>query len=91
MSFEEGDLYAWNDLWLDERLKEEVIEMDHEILDMSIKEISNLLGEQYEKNVKDGFPVSGLIIKGFNVQTGKKMMMQIVLSEDIEEMEVLTK
>ena len=63
--------------------------MGEEILDMNIRDVSNMLGEQYEKNIDKGCPVAAIVMKGFNVQNGKRMMMQIVLCEDIEENEVL--
>lgn len=83
--FEEGDIYAWNDILVDENIKKELIEMDKEILDMTIRDVSNMLGEQYEKNIDKGVPIAAVVMKGFNVQNAKRMMMQIILSEDIEE------
>ena len=85
MSFKEGDLYAWSEVLVDDEVNEKMIDMDAEILDMSIRDISNLLGEQYEKNVGDCFHVAALVMKGFNIHTGKRMCLQISLLEDSEE------
>lgn len=83
--FNMTDNYAWSDVWSDEKMGEKLIDMDAKVLDMSIREISNLLGEQYEKNVDDGVPIAALIMKGFNIQTGKRMCLQVLLCEDTEE------
>lgn len=84
-NFNMSDLYAWSDVWSNENIKEKLIDMEDEILDMSIRDISNLLGEQYEKNVENDIPVAALIMKGFNIHTGKRMCLQILLCEDLEE------
>ena len=83
--FNMTDNYAWSDVWSDEKMGEKLIDMDAKVLDMSIREISTLLGEQYEKNVDDGVPIAALIMKGFNIQTGKRMCVQVLLCEDTEE------
>ena len=82
--FNMSDGYAWSDVWSNEKIGEKLIDMDENVLDMSIRDISNLLGEQYEKNVQEDIPIAALIMKGFNIHTGKRMCLQILLCEDTE-------
>lgn len=79
------DLYAWSDVWSNEYIGKRLIDMDENVLDMNLRDISNLLGEQYEKNVQDDIPVAALIMKGFNIHTGKRMCLHVLLCEDEEE------
>ena len=80
-----NDNYAWSKVWSNKKIGEKLIDMDENVLDMSVRDISNLLGEQYEKNIQDDIPVAALIMKGFNIHTGKRMCLQILLCEDNEE------
>lgn len=83
--FNKYDGYAWSDVWTNKDICERLIDMDENVLDMNLRDISNLLGEQYEKNVQDDIPVSALIMKGFNIHTGKRMCLHVLLCEDEEE------
>lgn len=83
--FNKYDGYAWSDVWTNKDICERLIDMDAEVLDMNLRDISNLLGEQYEKNLDDGVPIAALVMKGFNIHTGKRMCLQVLLCEDTEE------
>lgn len=87
--FNMTDGYAWSNVWADEKIKDKLVDIDSKVLDMSIREISNLLGEQYEKNISEDIPVAALIMRGFNIQTGKKMCLQVLLIEDKELEEII--
>lgn len=84
-SFNMTDKYAWSKVWSNEKIGEKLSDMDENVLDMSVRDISNLLGEQYERNIQEDIPVAALIMKGFNIHTGKRMCLQILLCEYNEE------
>lgn len=87
MSFEEGDTHAWSEILADNNVKERLVDMDNEVLDLTLKEVSSLLEEQYEKNKNIGVPLAALVMKGFNIHDAKRMVLQVMLIEDPEDSE----
>lgn len=85
MSFEEGDIHVWSELFADSELKTRLVDMDNEVLDLTLKEVSRLLEEQYDKNKSIGVPLAALVMKGFNIHDAKCMVLQVMLIEDPEE------
>ena len=48
--------------------------MDNEVLDLTLKEVSRLLEEQYDMNKNIGVPLAALVMKGFNIHDAKRMV-----------------
>ncbi|MBQ2653039.1 MAG: hypothetical protein IJF83_05745 [Methanobrevibacter sp.] len=87
MSFEEGDTHAWSEIFADSELKKRLVDMDNEVLDLTLKEVSSLLEGQYKDNKEIGLPFAALVMRGFNIHDAKRMVLQVLLIEDPEDSE----
>lgn len=58
--------------------------MDEDLLDMKLKEISELLACQYDNNIRVGVPEARLVCDGTSSSTGKRMELVIILREKEE-------
>lgn len=58
--------------------------MDEDLLDMKLKEISELLSCQYDNNMRVGVPEARLVCDGTSPSTGKRMELVVILREKEE-------
>ena len=58
--------------------------LDHDVLEMKLKEISDLLSCRYDENVRVGVPEASLVCEGTSPSTGKRMELVVILREKEE-------
>lgn len=58
--------------------------MDEDLLDMKLKEISELLSCRYDDNIRVGVPEARLVCDGISPTTGKRMQLIVILKEKEE-------
>ena len=58
--------------------------LDRDVLEMKLKEISDLLSCQYDKNMRVGVPEAMLVLDGTSPSTGKRMELVVILREKEE-------
>ena len=58
--------------------------MDEDLLEMKLREISDLLSCQYDKNVQIGVSFALLSLEGTSPSTGKRMLLTVKLEEKEE-------
>lgn len=58
--------------------------LDQDILEMKLREISDILSCQYDKNVRMGVPEAMLSLDGTSPTTGKRMELIVTLREKAE-------
>ena len=58
--------------------------LDRDVLEMKLKEISDLLSCQYDKNMRVGVPEAMLVLDGTSPSTGKRMELIVTLREKEE-------
>ena len=58
--------------------------LDHDVLEMKLKEISDLLSCRYDENVRVGVPEAMLVLDGTSPSTGKRMELVVILREKEE-------
>ena len=55
--------------------------LDHDVLEMKLKDISDLLSCRYDENVRVGVPEAMLVLDGTSPSTGKRMELIVTLRE----------
>lgn len=58
--------------------------LDRDVLEMKLKEISDLLSCRYDENVRVGVPEAMLVLDGTSPSTGKRMELIVTLREKEE-------
>lgn len=58
--------------------------MDEDLLDMKLKEISELLSCRYDDNIRVGVQEARLVCDGTSPSTGKRMELVVILREKEE-------
>lgn len=58
--------------------------LDHDVLEMKLKDISDLLSCRYDENVRVGVPEAMLVLDGTSPSTGKRMELVVTLREKEE-------
>ena len=58
---------------------------DADLLDMSLRKVSNLLEDRFNENLKKGMPVASAVLFGTSPTTGKRMRLAVMLTEDTED------
>ena len=57
---------------------------DRDVMEMKLKEISDLLSCRYDDNVRVGVPEASLVCEGTSPSTGKRMELVVILREKEE-------
>lgn len=57
---------------------------DEDLMEMKLKEISDLLSCQYDKNIRVGVPEAMLLLEGTSPTTKKRMELAVILREKEE-------
>ena len=58
--------------------------LDRDVLEMKLKEVSDLLSCRYDDNVRVGIPEAMLVLDGTSPTTGKRMELVVTLREKEE-------
>ena len=68
----------------DKLLDPEGTVMDTELLELKLKEISDILSCRYDENVRVGVPEAMLVLDGMSPTTKKRMELVVILREKEE-------
>ena len=55
--------------------------LDRDVLEMKLREISDMLSCRYDENVRVGVPEAMLVLDGTSPSTGKRMELVVILRE----------
>ena len=58
--------------------------LDRDVLEMKLREISDMLSCRYDENVRVGVPEAMLVLEGTSPSTGKRMELIVTLREKEE-------
>ncbi len=58
--------------------------LDRDVLEMKLREISDMLSCRYDENVRVGVPEAMLVLDGTSPSTGKRMELVVTLREKEE-------
>ena len=58
--------------------------LDQDVLEMKLREISDMLSCRYDENVRVGVPEAMLVLDGTSPSTGKRMELIVTLREKEE-------
>lgn len=58
--------------------------LDRDVLEMKLREISDMLSCRYDENVRVGVPEAMLVLDGTSPSTGKRMELIVTLREKEE-------
>ena len=58
--------------------------LDRDVLEMKLREISDMLSCRYDENVRVGVPEAMLVLEGTSPTTGKRMELIVTLREKEE-------
>ena len=58
--------------------------LDRDVLEMKLKEVSDLLSCRYDDNVRVGIPEAMLVLDGMSPTTKKRMELVVILREKEE-------
>lgn len=53
-----------------------------DIMQMTLREVSNMLEQRFDENLRNGAPIASACIFGTSPTTGKRMVLKVILTED---------